>query len=148
MKIEPGKTAIVQYQLLDADIQAEIESTSDEKPAVFSFGVNKLIPEFEKNLMGLGTGDSFDFIIDANNAYGPVDSYAIFDIPLDTFEVNGKTDPKMIQIGNAIPMTDNEGNKHLGKITKVMKDAVTMDFNHPLAGKNLHFTGKILEVKS
>lgn len=148
MKIEAGKTAIIQYKLLDADNQAEIESTSDKSPAVLSFGVNKLIPEFEKNLMGLGMGDSFDFIIDANNAYGPVDSYAIFDIPLDTFEVDGKTDAKMIQIGNTIPMTDNEGNKHLGKITKVMKDAVTMDFNHPLAGKNLHFTGKILEVKS
>ncbi len=148
MKIEPGKTAIVQYQLLDADNQAEIESASDKKPAVFSFGINTLIPEFEKNLIGLGSGDLFDFIINANNAYGPVDSYAIFDIPLDTFDVDGKTDAKMIQIGNTIPMTDNEGNKHLGKITKVMKDAVTMDFNHPLAGKNLHFTGKILEVKS
>lgn len=148
MKIEAGKTAIVQYQLLDADNQTEIESTSDQNPAVFSFGVNKLIPEFEKNLIGLGAGDSFDFIIDANNAYGPVDSYAIFDIPIDTFDVDGKTDPKMIQIGNTIPMTDNDGNKHLGKITKVMKDDVTMDFNHPLAGKNLHFIGKIIEVKS
>lgn len=148
MKIETGKTAIVQYQLLDADNQTEIESTSDQNPAVFSFGVNKLIPEFEKNLIGLGAGDSFDFIIDANNAYGPVDSYAIFDIPIDTFDVDGKTDPKMIQIGNTIPMTDNDGNKHLGKITKVMKDDVTMDFNHPLAGKNLHFIGKIIEVKS
>ena len=148
MKIEAGKTAIVQYKLLDADNQAEIESTSDKNPAVFSFGVNKLIPDFEKNLMGLSSGDLFDFIIDANNAYGPVDSYAIFDIPLDTFDVDGKADEKMIQIGNSIPMTDNEGNKHLGKITKVMKNAVTMDFNHPLAGKNLHFTGKVLEVKS
>ena len=147
MKIEAGKTAVVQYKLLDADNQAEIESTSDKNPAVFSFGVNKLIPEFEKNLISLGTGDSFDFIIDANNAYGPLDSYAIFDIPLDTFHVDGKTDPKMIQIGNSIPMTDNDGNKHLGKITKVMKDTVTMDFNHPLAGKNLHFTGKIIEIK-
>ena len=148
MKIEPGKTAIVQYKLLDADNQAEIESTSDKNPAVFSFGVNKLIPEFEKNLMGLGSGDSFDFVIGADNAYGPIDSYAIFDIPIDTFDVDGKVDPKMIQIGNTIPMTDNEGNKHLGKITKVMKDAVTMDFNHPLAGRNLHFKGKIIEVKS
>jgi len=148
MKIEAGKTAIVQYKLLDADNQAEIESTTGKNPAVFSFGAGKLIPEFEKHLMGLGTGDSFDFVIDANNAYGPVDSYAIFDIPLDTFNVDGKADEKMIQIGNSIPMTDNEGNKHLGKITKVMKDAVTMDFNHPLAGKNLHFTGKVLEVKS
>ena len=73
--------------------------------------------------------------------------YAIFDIPLDTFEVDGKVDEKMIQVGNIIPMTDNEGNKHLGKITKVQDKAVTMNFNHPLAGQNLHFIGKIVEVK-
>jgi FKBP-type peptidyl-prolyl cis-trans isomerase SlyD len=43
-------------------------------------------------------------------------------------------------------MTDNNGNKHMGRITKVMKHAVTMDLNHPLAGKDLRFSGKVLEV--
>lgn len=147
MKIESGKTAIIQYKLLNADNGDEIESTTDEHPAKFTFGNRQLIPEFENNLTGLSAGDEFDFVIDANNAYGPVDTYAIFDIPLDTFEVDGKVDEKMIQVGNIIPMTDNEGNKHLGKIIKVQEKAVTMNFNHPLAGQNLHFIGKIVEVK-
>ncbi|MCB2208202.1 MAG: FKBP-type peptidyl-prolyl cis-trans isomerase [Bacteroidetes bacterium] len=147
MKIESGKTAIVQYKLLNADNGDIIESTTDEHPAKFTFGNQQLIPDFEKNLTGLSAGDEFDFVIDVNNAYGPVDTYAIFDIPLDTFEVDGKVDEKMIQVGNIIPMTDNEGNKHLGKIMKVQEKAVTMNFNHPLAGQNLHFIGKIVEVK-
>jgi FKBP-type peptidyl-prolyl cis-trans isomerase SlyD len=147
MKIESGKTAFVQYKLLNADNGDEIESTTDEHPAKFKIGNRQLIPDFEKNLMGLSAGDEFDFIIAANDAYGPVDQYAIFDIPLDTFEVDGKIDEKMIQTGNIIPMTDNEGNKHLGKITKVLEKSVTMNFNHPLAGQNLHFIGKIVEVK-
>ena len=147
MKIEAGKTAVVQYELSDADSNKQIEATTKDNPAVFKFGVNQLIPDFEKNLTGLEANDLFDFIIEANDAYGPVDPYAIFDIPLDTFEVEGKIDEKMIQIGNILPMTDNEGNKHLGKITKIMDHAVTMNFNHPLAGKNLRFIGKIIEVK-
>ena len=147
MKIEAGKTAVVQYQLLNAENGSQIEATTDKNPAVFKFGTNRLIPEFEKNLSGLVANDTFDFIIKAKDAYGPVDTYAVFDIPLDTFEVDGNIDEKMIQIGNMIPMTDNEGNKHLGKITKIMDDAVTMDFNHPLAGQNLRFIGQILEVK-
>ena len=148
MKIESGKTALVQYKLVNADNESLIESTSSEQPATFKFGNQQLMPEFENNLINLTTGDSFDFIIKANDAYGPKDPYAIFDIPLDTFEVDGKVDVKMIKIGNVFPMTDNDGNKHMGKITKVMKEAVTMDFNHPLAGKNLRFSGKVIEVKS
>ncbi|PLW94577.1 MAG: peptidylprolyl isomerase [Marinilabiliales bacterium] len=148
MKIEAGKTAIVKYTLLNAVSGDKIESTSNEHPAKFTFGTHQLIPDFEKNLMGLSAGDEFDFIIDAKNAYGPVDNYAIFDIPLETFEVDGKIDEKMIQVGNIIPMTDNEGNKHLGKITKVLANAVTLNFNHPLAGQNLRFIGKIIEITS
>ncbi len=147
MIIEAGKTATIQYTLSNAESGEKIESTPDKNPAVLKFGAQQLIPEFEKNLMGLKVNDTFDFTIEAKLAYGPVDRYAIFDIPLDTFEVDGKIDDKMIQVGNIIPMTDDDGNKHLGKITKVIDKAVTMNFNHPLAGQDLRFIGKILEIK-
>ena len=92
MKIEAGKTAVVHYELSDADSNSQIETTTKDNPAVFKFGVNQLIPGFEKNLTGLKANDPFDFVIEANDAYGPVDPYAIFDIPLDTCEVEGKID--------------------------------------------------------
>lgn len=146
MKITARNKAVVQYELLNANTGHLIESTPDDQPANFSFGNNQLIPEFEKNLMGLSKGDTFDFIIKSESAYGPIDGYAIFDIPLDTFEVDGKIDEKMIQLGNMIPMTDDKGNKHLGKIIKILDNSITMDFNHPLAGTDLQFIGKILEI--
>ncbi len=52
----------------------------------------------------------------------------------------------MLQVGNQIPLTDKDGNKHLGLITLIMENAVTMDFNHPLAGVNLRFVGHVIEV--
>jgi FKBP-type peptidyl-prolyl cis-trans isomerase SlyD len=146
MEIGPNKTASLTYVLTLAEDGSEIENVSEENPAPFNFGVNQLLPVFEKNLHGLKSGDSFEFILRAEDAYGPVDPYAIFDIPKDTFEVDGKVDEKMIQLGNKIPMTDDEGNKHLGKIIKIHNETLTMDYNHPLAGKDLLFKGKVLEV--
>ncbi len=123
-----------------------MEEVREDRPARFTFGNGQLLPKFEENLMGLSQGESFDFMVKAADAYGPVDPYAIFDIPTDTFEVDGKIDEQMLKVGNVIPMTDNEGNKHMGKITAVQNDFVTMNFNHPLAGVDLRFKGKILSV--
>lgn len=139
-------TAKVVYTLTNANSGNIIEKISEEKPAHFLFGTQQLLPKFEESMKGLSSGDTFDFIILAKDAYGDVDPYAIFDIPLDVFAVDGTIDQKMVQPGNVIPMTDDEGNKHHGEIVKVMKDAVTMDFNHPLAGKVLRFSGTIIEV--
>jgi FKBP-type peptidyl-prolyl cis-trans isomerase SlyD len=147
MKICSSTKATLIYTL-KTDSGKTIEQVQESNPAVFNFGQNLLLPEFEKQLKGLQKGDDFSIRIDAENAYGPVDPYAIFDIPIDTFEVDGKVDEKMIQMGNIIPMTDNQGNKHHGKIIKILKDAVTLDFNHPLAGENLNFVGKIISVDS
>jgi FKBP-type peptidyl-prolyl cis-trans isomerase SlyD len=146
MKIGPNKTAKLIYTLTAVTDGRIIEKVNEEKPAAFQFGIGQLLPAFEKNMDGLQANDSFSFILKAEEAYGESDPYAIFDIPIDTFEVDGKADEKMLQVGNTIPMTDNDGNKHMGRITNVMEHAVTMDFNHPLAGKDLRFAGKVIEV--
>ncbi len=146
MKISPNSIVGIAYTLTSNATGEELEKTPDNKVMKFKFGVGELLPDFEKNIIGLMAGDKFDFVVKANDAYGPVDPYAIFDIPKDTFEVDGKIDDKMLEVGNQIPLTDKEGNKHLGLITLVMEDAVTMDFNHPLAGVDLRFVGEVLEV--
>lgn len=148
MNIGPNKTAKLSYRLEIADSGVLIEDVKDEQPAEFRFGIKQLLPKFEENLTGLSNGKSFDFVLKAEDAYGPVDPYAIFDIPKDTFEVDGKIDEKMLLIGNMIPMADNEGNKHMGRIIKVLDKVVTMDFNHQLAGKDLHFSGKVIDVSA
>lgn len=146
MQISPNKSAKLSYTLTLADDEKLIEKVSADQPADLKFGIGQLLPAFEVALNGYTKDQEFDFIIKAEDAYGPADPYAIFDIPKDTFDVDGKTDDKMLQIGNVIPMTDNEGNKHMGTIINVLEEVVTMDFNHQLAGKDLHFKGKVIEV--
>jgi len=147
MKITPNSIAAISYTLTNFATGEELEKTPADKIMKFKFGVGELLPDFEKNIIGLTNGDKFDFKVLATDAFGPVDPYAIFDIPKDTFEVDGKIDDNMLQVGNQIPLTDKDDNKHLGLITMVMENAVTMDFNHPLAGVDLRFVGEIIEVE-
>ncbi|MFK5854582.1 MAG: FKBP-type peptidyl-prolyl cis-trans isomerase [Bacteroidota bacterium] len=146
MKITPNSIAALSYSLTNYATDEELEKTPADKVMKFKFGVGELLPDFEKNIVGLKAGDKFDFKVLAVEAFGPVDPYAIFDIPKDTFENDGAIDDNMLQVGNQIPLTDKDDNKHLGLITLVMEDAVTMDFNHPLAGVDLRFVGEVLEV--
>ncbi len=146
MKITPNSIAALSYTLTNFATSEELEKTPNDKIMKFKFGVGELLPDFEKNIIDLKAGDKFDFKVLAADAFGPVDPYAIFDIPKDTFENDGKIDSKMLQVGNQIPLTDKDDNKHLGLITLVMDNAVTMDFNHPLAGVDLRFVGEVLEV--
>ncbi len=146
MKISKGCKARVVYVLYNADNNEVIEQVSENNPVVFNFGTGMLLEGFETNLSGLSKGDTFDFVVKAMDAYGPRDSYAVFDLPKDTFAVNGKLDTKLLKIGNRFPMQDNNGNQHEGMIISIHEDTVTMDFNHPLAGIDLRFVGKVIEV--
>lgn len=146
MKIEWNSTVGISYTLTDNSSGEELEKTPDDKLMNFKFGIGELLPKFEENLLGLTKDSEFDFVIPAADAYGPTDPYAIFDIPKDTFEVDGKIDTKMLNVGNRIPLTDNQGNKHLGLITLIMENAITMNFNHPLAGMDLKFKGKVIGI--
>ena len=147
MKIEKGKSAVLIYALYTAHNNQLVESVKEENPVTFHFGNGQLIEGFEENLMGLQADESFDFVVEADRAYGPKDPYAVFDIPKDTFAVDGTIQDGLLQVGKTFPMQDNDGNRHVGKIVAVLDETVTMDFNHPLAGQDLRFSGKILEVQ-
>ena len=69
------------------------------------------------------------------------------DLPISTFTVDGEVRKDMLNIGQVVPMQDQNGNPLNGTVMEVADDKVKMDFNHMLAGKELNFTGEILEVR-
>ncbi len=147
MKIQKDSIASVTYKVYNASSGALLQETG-EQPQEFLFGHNLLLDSFETNLMGLEAGNDFSFEVKAADAYGPIDPHAIFDLPLSTFtEEDGTIDDEVVQVGHVFPMQDNDGNRHYGKIIRKMKESVTMDFNHPMAGKDLLFDGKIHAVR-
>lgn len=148
MQITANKVVSLKYKLSDAQTGEQIEETNETNPLVFLHGVGSLIPDFENNLSGKITGDSFDFKIVASNAYGEHDPQHIAMIPANIFhDENGQFDNEMFQVGSMIPMSDSEGNHLNGRILEVTDENVKMDFNHPLAGTDLHFTGVVLDVR-
>jgi FKBP-type peptidyl-prolyl cis-trans isomerase SlyD len=125
-----------------------VEQAEAEEPMVFLFGHSGLPEEFEHQLDGKNTGDSFSFSLTPDQAYGDYDPQAVVQIPKQVFEIDGKVDEQMLEIGNYLPMADNEGNHMQAKVVEVGDEMVTMDFNHPLAGMVMHFDGKVVDVRA
>ena len=151
MKIEKSTVVTLNYELHTSKNKQEktfVEKTSTENPFVFLFGTGGLIQDFEKNISGLSVGEKFSFDIEAMNAYGNFDMEAIVKIPKDAFQgPDGKPDLNTLVVGKIVPMMDNEGHHLQGKILEVNEADVLMDFNHPLAGKDLHFSGEVLNIR-
>jgi len=148
MTIKENMVVSVNYILTNHQTGEKIEETSPEQPMVFLYGVGGIIPLFEENLAGKSIGDLFDFSIPSDLAYGPLDNNELAAIPIDVFhDEQGNFDATYFTVGKLIPMSDNEGNQLRGRIVEVSAEIVKMDFNHPLAGVDLHFKGSITSIR-
>ena len=147
--VKPGQFVEATYDLyVGEDKEQELmEKATSENPLKFVFGADQMLPAFEAKLKGLKAGDEFDFVLPSDEAYGEYNKEHVLELGKDIFEVDGKFDNEMIFPGNTVPMMDSNGNRLNGSVLEVKDDVVIMDFNHPLAGEDLHFVGKILAVR-
>ncbi len=149
MIAEKNKVVSIVYELRAGSEKGEVvESLSSEHPLTFLFGTGGLLPKFEENINGLTEGDNFEFLLRSEDAYGPVVENAIVHVPKTVFEIDGKIDETLMAIGNTVPMMDAEGRRLNGKVIAIEGDAVKMDFNHPMAGNDLHFKGEVTGIRS
>ena len=148
MNISNHKVVSLSYELrVDGKDGEIIETVNADRPLTFIFGTQSLVPGFERNVANLKTGDHFSFLLSCDEAYGQALEEAIVEIPKTAFIMDGEIDNDMFFEGNAIPMTDAHGNRLNGVIAEVKDDSVIMDFNHPLAGDDLFFTGTVVDVR-
>jgi FKBP-type peptidyl-prolyl cis-trans isomerase SlyD len=148
MNISAQKVVSLSYELRTSSSNGDIvENVTSESPLTFLAGSGNLLPKFEEQLMGLKDGDSFDFTLVCDDAYGQLDKNAVIELPLDVFMVDGEIDHSLLHVGNSIPMRDSSGRRLNGLVREVSDSAVKMDFNHPLAGDDLYFKGTVTEVR-
>lgn len=150
MKITNNAVVNAEYELYVDGENGELElmeRATSEQPLNFIYGIGMMLPKFEQNLNGLETGDSFDFTISNEEAYGPYDDEAVIELERAVFEIDGKLDEEMVFEGNVVPLMDSEGNRLQAQVVSVNDTHITVDLNHPLAGENLHFKGKVIEVR-
>lgn len=150
MKIEANKVVKIVYELEigEGNNKEMLEIVQDDEPMVFIQGMSGLPEAFEAQLDGLQAGDEFKFSVNAADGYGEPDPEAIIDFPIENFKIeDGKVPEGMLEIGNMIPFSNDEGNRMNGRIVEITDEFVILDFNHPLAGQNMHFSGKVLGVR-
>jgi FKBP-type peptidyl-prolyl cis-trans isomerase SlyD len=148
--LEIGKYKMVKltYDLYVDDQNGEmIEQATAERPLEFLYGAGMMLPKFETELAGLKQDEQFEIKLDKNDAYGEVNNDAVVELPKSVFLVDGKIDDELIKIGNTVPMMSSNGQRMNGLVLEITDEAVKMDFNHPLAGEDLYFTGKVVEVR-
>ncbi len=144
MKITENTFVALDYKL---EVDGQIADQSQPgQPLKFAYGMGMLLPKFEKEIEGLEPGDTFKFTLTPEEGYGEIIAEAVVELPKTIFEIDGEVQPGLLEVGNVIPMADQQGNRMMGRVVSVA-EVVTMDFNHPMAGKTLNFSGKIVEVR-
>jgi FKBP-type peptidyl-prolyl cis-trans isomerase SlyD len=148
MKIEKNLMVSLAYELREQNVDGKIiETIEDSKPLQFIFGTGRLLPSFESNLLSLNKGDVFKFSLSSDQAYGEKREDMVINVPIAVFETDGRLDGNICRVGNEVPMIDSTGNPLYGVINEICEKHVKMDFNHPMAGVNLFFSGKIIDVR-
>lgn len=146
MEQTPNKYITVAYELyIEMDGKMELtEQAPAEHPFQFISGLGYTLEAFEKNLVNLNEGDKFDFTLSVEEAYGPHMPEGVQTLPKSAFEVNGKFDNEHIKVGAVVPMMNQEGERFNATITEITNTEVTIDLNHPFAGKELNFKGTVM----
>ena len=145
MKVEKNKVVVLTYELT---VDGKLADKADEsRPLDYIHGTNMLLPKFESEVAGKEPGDTFAFTLTPEEGYGTYDEKNLVVLPKEAFSIDGVVREDLLVVGQVIPMMSDTGHVVQGTVYKVEDGIVTMDFNHPMAGKTLNFTGKVLEVR-
>ncbi len=149
MNISKNTFVSLTYELhTDSHDGPTVEKCDAEKPLSFVFGAGRMLPAFEKGIENLRAGDSFCLSLTPDEAYGPRFPEAVVDVPKNIFVTpDGHLREELLQLGARVPMLNDEGRHIIGTVLSVGDDVVKLDFNHPLAGESLFFSGSVLEVR-
>lgn len=140
MKIQDGSTVTIDY-IMTVDDGEVVDSTEETDPLTYVQGEGELIHGLEKLMLGLEKGGTLDVSIPAVECFGASDPEALIEIP--------KTDlpPEALQVDTQLQGEGPQGQAIEGRVVELKKDSAVVDFNHPLAGKDLHFSVTVVDVQ-
>ena len=138
MQIGAKKAVTIHYTLKD-DKGEELDSSDGGDPLVYLHGEGNIVPGLEKALEGKQPGDEVTATVTPAEGYGERDEKNSRNLPIR--KMQGKVQP-----GMQVRLQTDQG-PIAALVTAVNGDYATVDLNHPLAGMNLHFTVKVVEVR-
>ena len=121
---------------------AVIDSSEEGDPIVFLQGVGNIVPGLEKAIQGMKVGESKEVEVKAAEAYGEFDPDNFIEVPKNEFP-----EDIPLEVGTEIGVNDENGDELTAYIEEVDLEKITLNFNHPLAGKDLKFKVKITDIR-
>lgn len=135
-----GDTVKVHYtgKLADGTV---FDSSANQEPLEFTIGQGQVIPGFEQAVVGMDSGERRITKVAADKAYGPYfeDMVLVVDRKQLPQEVT-------LEVGGHLEMRHEDGTTFIVTVKEVTESTVTLDANHPLAGKDLRFDIRLLEI--
>lgn len=138
---QSGNTVKVHYTGKLHDGTVFDSSHNRNEPIEFTLGQQNMIPGFEKAVEGMAVGDTKTAEIPANEAYGEKKTDMIIQVPKTEIPADIKP-----EVGQQLAMQGNDGQQMPVTVTEVADDTITLDANHPLAGKDLIFELELVNV--
>jgi len=138
---EENSVVGIEYELTEAGENEVLDSNKGGAPLEFVMGKGQIIPGLEKGLVGMSEGDTADILVKAEDAYGQRDEEAIQKLPREQFE------GIELQKGMQLYGQGQQGETIQVTVVDFDDKEVTVDFNHPLAGKDLMFNVKVVSER-
>lgn len=138
--VQDGVVVSIEYTLhVDGEL---LDSSEGQGPLQFLAGYGNIVAGLEDQMMGMKIGDSKDVIVQPADGYGEYDEAAFMDVPRGQF-------PKdmQVEVGTELTVRDNADNARMAYVESIEGDTVTLNFNHPLAGDELHFYVKVVALR-
>lgn len=117
------------------------ETSQDIEPLEFQIGKGQLISGFEEAVVGMEEGETKTVKVPTNKAYGAYREDKVFDVKKSKIPARIK-----LEIGQRLKVQQKNGKTNIVKVTDISDTTVTLDANHPLAGKDLTFDIKLVKI--
>src|SRR5215831_19994027 len=138
--VTEGKNVSLEYTLT-LDDKSVVESNVGKQPLTYTHGTQQIIPGLEKALEGLAVGDTKEVTVAPVDGYGEQDPEALQEVQKKLIP------PDALVVGARLQGKAPDGHMVYPRVAEIKDDTVVLDFNHPLAGKTLHFDVKILDIQ-
>ncbi len=138
-KVEKNKVVQIEYILRLPD--GEVLDKSEGQPLSYIQGIGQLIPGLEREIEGMTLGEEKDIVVKPEDAYGEYLEDAVQEVPKSAFQ------DTEVEVGMTFNVRTTDGRTIPVTIKEVKDDSVVVDFNHPLAGKTLHFWVKVVGLR-
>jgi FKBP-type peptidyl-prolyl cis-trans isomerase SlyD len=119
-----------------------LDSSDDAGPLQFLAGYGNIVPGLEREMIGMKVGENKDVVVAPEDGYGEFDDEAFMDVPRNEFPAD-----MQIEEGLELSVTDEEGQNQYARVESLTDEKVRLDFNHPLAGAELHFNVKVVALR-